>query len=146
MHVDQAPDAGKFRAVAASGLDAQAGTWGDTDLVNVLVDSNGEIALASGTDCDGVIWTEEGHQANSDGSKHTIVGGRKYTVFRQGELVDADVGSSPALSAGDKIWAQASGDVSVSATPGVGSIFIGHVMDDGKRIVLNVNGKEPSTA
>ena len=151
-HVDAPPEGGKFRAVAAAGLDGTAGAWGDGDLLCVQVDANGELALGSATVCDGVILTSEGRSVQAaDATAHKdVVGGRKYTVFRIATIVEAEVGSSPALSAGDKVWAQASGDASVSATPGVGAIFLGFVMADveggGSRLELVVNGREPSAA
>lgn len=148
MHLESAPQGGKFRAVAASALDGTAGAWGDGDMLCVALNSSGElIATASVSDCIGVIHTTEGRKVSDDGTTYKQVkGGKKYTVIRRGEFVEAGVGSSPALSEGDKVWAQASGDVDVTATPGVGSIFIGWVMKGGNRLVVDVNGIEPSTA
>ena len=150
MHIDQSPEGGKFRAVAASGMDGQVGLWGSADLLGVQVDANGEIDQASATVCDGVILTTEGRKTLSDGTQNEVIGGRKYTVFTNAEFVEAEAAASPALSAGDKVWSQANGDVDVTATPGVGAVFLGFVMADigggESRLVLNVGLREPSAA
>lgn len=151
MHVDKSPEGGNFRAIASASIDATAGAWGDGDMLAVTLDSSGEIVLASATDCMGVIWTPEGRRSTDAGTaEKQVIGGRKYTVFQQCELVEAGVGASPALSVGDEIWSEASGDVDVTATPGVGSIWIGQVLADGdgngERIYVNVGLKEASTA
>lgn len=150
MHIDQAPEGGKFRAVAASGMDGQVGLWGDADLLGVQVDANGEIDQASATVCDGVILTTEGRKTLSDGTHNEVVGGRKYTVFTNAELTEAEAAASPALAAGDKVWSQANGDASVSGTPGAGAVFLGFVMADigggGSRLVLNVGLREPAAS
>ena len=139
-HLDKGPDGGKFRAVAAAGVDATAGKWGDGDLVNVKIDASGTFGLASATDCDGVVLTTEGRTGTTAASYKKLIGGRKYTVFTFAELAEVGTGASPALSAGDKVYAAASGDVEVDA-PVEGAIFIGYVMDSGDRMVINVNGK-----
>jgi len=147
MRVDQAPEGGKFRAVASASIDATAGAWGDGDMLCVDLDASGELILSTLLDCVGVIWTPEGRRATDAGtSEKLVIGGKKYTVFFQCELVEAEIGASPALSAGDQVFAVAAGDVDVTATPGIGAVWIGHVMLGGNRIFINVNLKPPGLA
>ena len=136
--IDKAPEGGKFRARLAAAADGTAGAWGVGDLLNVTVDASGELDVASATDVDGVILTSEGQDADAAANKDTI-GGRVYTVFRQCEVVEVSDFAAPALAAGDKVYAAASGDVTV--TPGAGAIFIGWVLDSGDRMVIDVHGK-----
>lgn len=147
MHLDQALSEGRYRAIASASIDGTAGAWGNGDMLCVRLDSSGELVLAAADDCDGVVHTVEGRQESTDGTTYKkIIGGKKYTVFTDAEFVEGELGSSPALSAGDKIYAQASGDVSNSATPGAGSIFVGYVLKGGSRVVIKVNRKQPATA
>jgi len=141
MRIDQAPEGGKFRAEAAAALDAQAGLWGDADMLCVQFDANGDLVVAAaGDNCDGIIWTKEGRRdVNND---NLVIGARKYTVFTNCELVEAEIGSSPALSEGDVIYATAAGDVTLS--PATGDIYIGTVLNGGSRIIVNVNGRPQS--
>lgn len=142
MRPDQAPEGGKFRATAAAALDGTAGAWGDADMLCVQFDASGElVASAAGDNCDGVIWTKEGRKPLSDGSENEVIGGKKYTVFTFAEFVEAEIGSSPALSAGDALYATASGDVKASGTAAAGDIYIGTVLNDGSRLLVNVNGR-----
>jgi hypothetical protein len=97
------------------------------------LDGSGELILASAGDCDGVLWTSEGRKASSVPA--TVIGGRKYTVFTNAEFTEADLAASPALSAGDRLYATALGDV--TATPAALDIFVGVVVDD--RLILNVS-------
>ncbi len=138
MFPDQAPEGGKFRAVAAAALDGEAGVWGNADLLCVTLDSSGELILSSAGDCDGVIWTSEGRKAASVPAE--VIGGKKYTVFTNAEFVEADLAASPALSAGDRLYATALGDV--TASPATLDIFVGVVIDD--RLLINVNGQPAS--
>jgi hypothetical protein len=85
-----------------------------------------------------VIWTKEGRIPLADGTDNAVIGGKKYTVFTFCELVEAEIGSSPALSAGDAIYATALGDVGGVAT---GDIYIGTVLAGGSRMIVNVNGR-----
>ena len=133
MFPDQVPEGGKFRAVAAAALDGEAGVWGSADLLCVTVDGSGELILASAGDCDGVLWTSEGRKASSVPA--TVIGGKKYTVFTQAEFVEADLAASPALSAGDRLYATALGDI--TASPAALDIFVGVVVDD--RLIINVS-------
>ena len=140
MNIDQAPEGGKFRATAASALDGTAGAWGDADMLCVQFDASGDLIVsAAGDNCDGVIWTKEGRIPLSDGSENEVMGGKKYTVFTFAELVEAEVGSSPALSEGDALYATALGDVTVGGT--AGDIYVGTVLNGGSRIIINVNGR-----
>ncbi len=136
MFPDQAPEGGKFRAKAATALDAQAGVRGSTDMLCVDFDASGDLVLgAAGDNCIGVIWTNEGRIAVSVPA--AVIGGKKYTVFTFAEFTEADLASSPALSAGDEIYCTAGGDITL--TPAAGDIYIGAVIDD--RLVINVNGR-----
>jgi hypothetical protein len=138
MYPDQVPEGGKFRAVAAAALDGEAGVWGDADLLCVTLDSSGELILSSAGDCDGVLWTSEGRKASSVPA--TVIGGKKYTVFTNAEFVEADLAASPALSAGDRLYATALGDI--TASPATLDIFVGVVVDD--RLLINIS--QPASA
>ena len=138
MFPDQVPEGGKFRAVAAAALDGESGVWGSADLLCVTLDSSGELILSSAGDCDGVLWTSEGRKAGSVPAD--VIGGKKYTVFTNAEFVEADLAASPALSAGDRLYATALGDV--TASPATLDIFVGLVIDD--RLLINVNGQPAS--
>ena len=106
----------------------------------VQFDASGDLIVsAAGDNCDGVIWTKEGRIPLSDGSENEVMGGKKYTVFTFAELVEAEVGSSPALSEGDALYATALGDVTVGGT--AGDIYVGTVLNGGSRIIINVNGR-----
>ncbi len=136
--IDKAPEGGKFRALAAASLDATAGAWGVGDLLNVTIDSSGELVAASATNVDGVILTSEGQSADAAANK-TVIGGRMYTVFFQAEVVEVGDFVAPTLAAGNLVYAAAAGDV--TATPGTGAVFIGYVMDSGERMVINLNAR-----
>lgn len=139
MRIDQAPEGGKFRATAAAALDGTAGAWGDADMLCVQFDASGDLVVAAaGDNCDGVIWTKEGRIPLADGTDNEVIGGKKYTVFTFCELVEAEIGASPALSAGDAIYATAAGDVGGVTT---GDIYIGTVLAGGSRMIVNVNGR-----
>ncbi len=140
MKIDQAPEGGKFRAEAASALNGTTGAWGDTDMLCVQFDGNGDLVVsAAGDNCDGIIWTKEGRKTLSDGTDDNVIGARKYTVFTFCELVEVEIGSSPALSEGDAVYATANGDVTTS--PATGDIYIGTVLNGGSRMIVNVNGR-----
>ena len=141
MRIDQAPEAGKFRATAASALDGTTGAWGDADMLCVQFDGNGDIVVAAaGDNCDGIIWTKEGRLEGTDDGD--VIGGRKYTVFTICELVEAEIGASPALSEGDAVYATAAGDATLS--PATGDIYIGTVLNGGSRMIVRVNGRPQS--
>ncbi len=136
--IDKAPEAGKFRARAAASLDATAGAWGVGDLLNITIDASGELVAASATNVDGVILTSEGQAADAAANK-TVIGGRMYTVFFFAEVVEVGDFVAPTLAAGNLVYAAAAGDV--TASPGLGAVFIGHVMDSGERMVIHLNGR-----
>lgn len=143
MRIDQAPEGGKFRAIAATALDGTAGAWGDADMLCVQFDASGDLIVsAAGDNCDGVIWTREGRKdltvTNPD---NEVIGGKKYTVFTFCELVEAEVGSSPALSEGDALYATADGEVLASGSAAAGDIYVGTVVAGGSRLVININGR-----
>lgn len=145
MRIDQAPEGGKFRATAASALDGTAGAWGDADMLCIQFDASGDLIVsAAGDNCDGVIWTKEGRKESAAGATNPdneVMGGRKYTVFVFSELVEAEVGSSPALSEGDALYATANGEVLASGSASAGDIYVGTVMAGGSRLVININGR-----
>lgn len=140
--IDKAPEGGKFRAKAAAGLNGTAGAWGNGEFLNVALDANGELAVGGAADVDGFIVTSEGQDADAAGNKN-VIGGRVYTVFFQCEIMDASTFTAPTVAAGDVLWAKAAGDV--GTTGALGDIFMGTVLDDGERVVINMNGKQPST-
>ena len=109
----------------------------------VAFDANGELDLATKDDCDGLIWTPEGKKDPDAANYKLAIGGRKYTMFKRCELVEAEIGTSPALVEGDKVYAFEGGDVVTTDTAGQGNIYIGQVVKNGSRIVVDVNGKLP---
>lgn len=135
---DQMPDGGKFRATAAAALDGETGAFGDDDLLCVTFDGSGELIAASADDAVGVIYTPEGRRdtGNAAIDVKEVIGGKRYTVIRRGEYVEMEQGSSPP-SAGDALYAGASGAVAATAT---GSIFIGWIDNSGSRLIVDVNG------
>lgn len=141
MRLDQAAEAGKFRATAATSLDGTAGTWGDLDMMCVTLDAAGTFVASTAGNCDGVIWTREGRMTGV-ATNNEVIGLRKYTVFCRAEFVEAEIGTSPALSAGDDLFATAAGDVTTS--PATGDIYVGTVMVGGSRLVINVMGRPVS--
>ena len=142
MKIDQAPEGGKFRATAATALDGQVGTWGDADMLCVDLNGSGEIIASELGTGMGVIYTKEGRKPLSDGTENKVIGGKKYTVLTFAELVEAE-GSTPTLSAGDNLYAGASGIVDI--TPAVGDIYVGTVLKGGSRIIVNVHGMKVVT-
>ena len=136
--IDKAPEAGKFRAFANSSLDGTAGAWGVGNLLNVTVDSGGELVAASATNVDGVILTSEGQDADAASNKD-VIGGRQYTVFRFCEVVEVATFAAPALSAGDLVYATAAGDVTTS--PATGDVFVGWVLLGGERMIVQLGGR-----
>ncbi len=141
MRIDQAPEGGKFRAEASAAIDGTTGAWGDADMLCVQFDANGDLIVATaGDNCDGIIWTKEGRLEGTDDGD--VIEGRKYTVFTFCELVEAEIGSSPALSEGDAVYATAAGDVTLG--PATGDIYIGTVLNGGSRMIVNVNGRPAS--
>ena len=133
-HISEAPIGGKFRAVAHADLDTDPGLWGDADLLCVQVGAAGTLEAASATVCHGVIWTKEGRSDIAD--NNLIIGGRTYTVITRGILAEMEVGTSPALSAGDQVYAAANGDVVVGgAGAGAGAKYVGVMTSDSTLVV-----------
>lgn len=128
MRPSSAPEGGKVRARAAAALDGTAGAWGDGDMLNVLLDANGEWALAADDDAEFVIWTPEGRRDPSKANYKQVVGGKRYTGYRWADFQEAETGASPALDEGDKLYAAAAGDVVVGTA--TGAVFIGWVFVD----------------
>lgn len=120
---------GRFRAVAHADLDGDAGVWGDTDLLCVQVDGDGLLIAADADNCDGVIWTPEGRRNTHYQSLATsklLIGGKRYTVFTDIELADMEIGTSPTLAAGDRVFSGAAGD----AVVGGSGVYLGVVVDN----------------
>jgi len=140
---DAVVDGTRFRARAAVSLDGDAGVWGDGDLICVQVNGDGEIEAASADNCDGVIWTPEGRISShrvAEADLKKAVGGRVYTVFERAEIAEMEVGTSPTLSAGDRVYAVASGDVSTTNQSGVYlGVVIPNDVTGGLKLVLRVN-------
>lgn len=146
---DKAPEGGKFRAEAATTLADSAGAWGDGDLLIVTVNANGQLAAGSATDAYGVISTSETRRdthyvAAADQVK--VVSGYRYTVLRQGEILDAATFSTATFAAGDKLYADADGGVASAASASNGAIYIGTVVpreeDSAQlRVVVDVSGQ-----
>ena len=137
MRIDKAPEGGKFRATAAAAMDGTAGAWGDADMLCVDFDASGDLIVAIAGTGKGVIWTKEGRKPLADGTENEVIGGRKYTVLKFAELVEAEVGASPALSAGDVLYATAGGDVELVGV--AGNVYIGTVLGNGSTIVVDVS-------
>lgn len=128
---DKAPEGSKFRAEAASGLDGTAGAWGDGDLLCVTLDASGQLVLGTATEVYGIISTSEGrpnthYVAAADQKK--VVGGYRYTVVRNGEILDAATFTTQAFAAGDKLYAAASGGVNTAGPAATGNIYVGDVI------------------
>lgn len=142
MRPDQAPEGGKFRAVAAAAIDGEAGVWGDADLLTVDFDASGDLILGTaGDNCVGVIWTKEGRKPLSDGSENEVIGGKKYTVFTYAEFVEAGAASTPALSEGDQLYGTAAGTVLEAASATAADVYVGSVLGGGERLLININGR-----
>lgn len=140
---DAVVDGTRFRCRAAASLDTDPGVWGDGDLLCVQVNGDGELEAASADNCDGVIWAPEGRISShrvAEADLKKFVGGRVYTVFERAELAEMEVGTSPTLAAGDRVYAAASGDVSTTNQSGV---YLGVVLPNqvtgGLKLVLRVN-------
>lgn len=134
---DKMPNGGKFRAVADASIDGTAGAFGDGDLLGVTVGAAGTLLVSDGTNLDGVIYTPEGKRDSSLAGYKDVVGGKTYTVLRFGEIVEMS-GSTPAVSAGDKLYGAAAGSAGPSA---VGAVFLGWVDNTGERLIVDVGGK-----
>lgn len=150
MRPSEVPEGGKFRASPAAALLATAGAWGDLDCLCVTIDAAGDLIVASATNALGVIWVPEGRKDSSK-ANYKQVQDRQYTVFRRATFQEAEIGSSPTLTSGNKVYAAAAGDVvagdSMPTGAGVGAVFIGWVLPDptvaggaGLKLVLDVNG------
>jgi hypothetical protein len=107
----------------------------------VALDASGQLILATNDDVVGVIWTPEGRKVAADDSHKDVIGDRKYTVFTRAEFVEVDTAASPALTAGDKIYATANGDV-LDTGMTTGDVFVGAVIADandaGGRLLIDI--------
>lgn len=144
MRPSSAPEGGKVRARAAAALDAVAGAWGDGDMLGVLLDTNGEWAIAAQGTTEFVLWTPEGRKDPTKANYKEIQGGRRYTGYRIATFQEAEVGTSPALGLGDNIYAEDAGDAQVGSA--TGAVFLGWILPDetktgGMRLHLEIGGK-----
>jgi hypothetical protein len=128
--------------VAGSNL---TGVWGDAtapDLICVDIDASG-LLIASGADAaKGVIWTPEGKSESGVANFNVALAGSVMTVFTQAQFTGTFDGT-PALTAGDEVWAAAAGDV-VDSAPGVGGQLIGFMAasdENDVRLILNVSNE-----
>lgn len=126
----------RFRGVVKSDT-AIAGVFGTgTDLACVTVDANGELVLAGSGLAEGVIWTPEGKADSGVANFATAAAGSVVTVYTNAEFVDTG------LTVGNKIWADAAGDVATSATAvptqQIGMVVLNDPAKGGERFVLNV--------
>lgn len=164
--VSSAPEGGKFRARAAAALDGQAGLWGGVqgagqdNLLCVELDANGELVLATGPDCAGVIDVTEGRTSKAVdlANFRQVIGGKRYTVLQRAhvqEMAGSEDSGTTVLGAGDRLYADsgADGDVRIGAAGGVGDSFIGYIVPDdtvrgggGLVLILEVNGAAAGTA
>lgn len=150
--VSSAPEGGKFRARAAASIDAQDGLWGGAagfeNLLCVEVDANGELVLATGPDCDGVIDLTEGRTGKAENLANfrQVIGGKRYTVLQRAHIQEMADG---VLAAGDRLYADSGdpGNIRVGATGGAGDSYIGVIVPDdtvrsgdGLVLILEVNG------
>lgn len=155
--VSEADVGGKVRARAAAAIDGQAGLWGgpagSENLLCVEFDANGELILATGPDCAGVIDTTEGRgpQATDLANFRQVQGGKVYTVLKRAVIQEIGDGT---VGAGDDLYVGASaGDIRVGAAGGAGDSYIGTVLPDdtvpggtGLKLELDVNFYAPGTA
>ena len=142
MIVDQAPEGGKFRAVAAAALDGEAGVWGSGDMLCVQFDGSGDLILAAaGDNFIGVIKTNEGRKDLGLATDKEVIGGRKYTVFTNAEFTEVDIAASPTMAAGAVFYATALGDLIIEASATLLDRYVGTVV--GGRFLVHV-GARPS--
>lgn len=156
--VSEADVGGKVRVKAAAGIDGQAGLWGgpvgEKNLLCVEIDANGELILATGPDCAGVIDVTEGRgpQAVDLANFRQVIGGKFYTVFKRGVIQEIGDGT---VAAGDDLYADsgAAGNIRVGAAGGAGDSYVGTVLPDptvagggGLKLELDVNFLAAGTA
>ena len=149
--VSSAPEGGKFRATAAASIDATAALFGGAagfeNLLCVEVDANGELVLATGPDCDGVIDVTEGRRnaATDLANFRQVIGGKRYTVLQRAHIQEM---ADAVLAAGDRLYADSGdpGNVRVGPTGGAGDSYIGVIVadptvrsGDGLLLILDVN-------
>lgn len=130
----------RWRGVVAANL---TGVWGDTtnpDLICVDIDASGLLVAAGADSAKGVIWTPEGKSDSGVANYNVALAGSVMTVFTMAEF-NGTFDGTPALVAGDEVWAAAAGDV-VDVDPGVGGQLIGFMAasDEGDtRLILNLS-------
>lgn len=156
--VSEADVGGKVRARAAASIDATDGLFGGAagfeNLLCVEIDGNGELILATGPDCAGVIDVTEGRgpQAVDLDNFRQVRGGKVYTVLKRAAIQEIGDGT---VAAGDLLYADSGtpGDIRVGAAGGAGDSFVGFVLPDdtvpggaGLKLDLDVNNLAPGTA
>lgn len=156
--VSSAPEGGKFRAPAAASIDATDAQWGAPagfeNLLCVEVDGSGELVLATGPDCDGVIDVTEGRRetATSLANFRQVKGGRVYTVLKRAQIQEIGDGT---VAVGDRLYADSGdpGNIRVGASGGAGDSYVGVVLTDptvrdgtGLYLELDVNSFAAGTA
>lgn len=143
--IDSAPEGGKFRAKAASALDGTAGAFGQGDLLAVAINGSGELIAAGASTAEGIILTTEGKRDNTAANYKKVVGGQFYTVFKFAEMVECDQWTSPTVSAGNTLYAAASGDATTTASDE--AVILGKIVQGGgsagMKFVLMVGGSVP---
>lgn len=147
---DKIPPGSRFRAKAADALDGQAGLAGNGDLLVVNVDGSGELVLPTAvSEVYGIILTTEKTRNShlvSAADQKKVVGGQRYTVMRDGEILDCATFDTP-IAAGVKIYAAADGSLDVDGTPTAGARYIGITIareEDSTQIRLVVDISQPN--
>lgn len=127
---------GRFRGVVDSNL---TGLWGSAalELICVDIDASGLLVAAGANSAKGIIDCTEGKSDSSVANFNVALAGDTYTVLMEGEIT-GPLDGTPALTAGDEIWAAALGDV-VDVDP-TGGQKIGWVVAGGDgedRLIIN---------
>lgn len=137
----------RFRGVVASALTGQFGSDAAPELICVNIDGNGQLIAATQGNAIGVIDCTEGKSDPSVANYNVAAAGSVVTVFVDAEFVGdfTENTSSASLTAGERVWSIASGQID-DAAPGAGEIQqIGFMVDSdqgGARFILNVSPSE----
>lgn len=149
---DKIPPGSRFRAEASDALGGTAGVFGNDDLICVTLDGNGQLIVATATDIRGIILTSEGRRdthRETAAEQRTVVAGYRYTVMRDGEILDAALFDTP-FAAGDRVYATAGGNLNNGAGAIAGDLFVGDIIpreEDSTqlRLVVNIGGAAVAT-
>lgn len=129
---------GRFRGVVKSdtAIAGVFGPLGSEDLALVKVDAGGELVLAGQGEAEGIIMTTEGKADSGVANFLTAAAGAVVTVYTNAEFADTG------LTAGDKLWSAAAGDVATAATAvptqPVGMVVLNDPGKGGERLVVNI--------